>query len=73
MDFVPRLTNEMAARVQGFAPEWKFSGRKTSVYRQIGNAFPPPVAEAIGGSIAEALGAVVARRTTTGSSLRAVS
>ncbi|WP_231567520.1 DNA cytosine methyltransferase [Microbacterium sp. MEJ108Y] len=73
MDFVPRLTNEMAARVQGFAPEWKFSGRKTSVYRQIGNAFPPPVANAIGGSIAEALGAVVARRTTTGSTLRAVS
>lgn len=73
MDFVPRLTNEMAARVQGFAPEWKFSGRKTSVYRQIGNAFPPPVAKAIGGSIAEALGVVVARRTTTGSTLRAVS
>lgn len=73
LDYVPRLTNEMAARIQGFRPEWEFSGRKTSVYRQIGNAFPPPVAKAIGGSIAEALGAVVARRTSTGSTLRAVS
>ncbi|MGN8132573.1 DNA cytosine methyltransferase [Paenarthrobacter sp. 22069] len=53
---VPRLTNEMVARVQGFPPEWQFAGRKTSVYRQIGNAFPPPVACAIGTSIAHALG-----------------
>lgn len=71
--YVPRLTNEMAARIQGFAPEWHFSGRKTSVYRQIGNAFPPPVAKAIGESIAEAMGAVVSRTTRTGTSLRAVS
>ncbi|MFD4353387.1 DNA cytosine methyltransferase [Nocardia sp. NPDC058518] len=34
---------------------WKFEGRKTSRYRQIGNAFPPPVARAIGTSIARAL------------------
>lgn len=53
---VPRLTNEMVARVQGFPPEWQFAGLKTSVYRQIGNAFPPPVACAIGSSIAHALG-----------------
>lgn len=73
LDYVPRLTNDMAARIQGFAPEWHFSGRKTSVYRQIGNAFPPPVAKAIGESIAEAMGAVVSRTTRTGTSLRAVS
>lgn len=72
LNYVPRLTNDMAARIQGFDPEWHFSGRKTSVYRQIGNAFPPPVAKAIGSSIAEALGAVVSRSTTTGSTLRAV-
>jgi DNA (cytosine-5)-methyltransferase 1 len=59
--FVPRLTNRMVARVQGFDDSWAFAGRKTSVYRQIGNAFPPPVAEAIGGSIRRALGAEVAR------------
>lgn len=70
--YVPRLTNEMAARIQGFEEHWKFAGRKTSVYRQIGNAFPPPVARAIGGSIAEALGAVVTRPTRTGRTLRAV-
>jgi DNA (cytosine-5)-methyltransferase 1 len=73
LDYVPRLTNDMAARIQGFDSEWHFSGRKTSVYRQIGNAFPPPVAKAIGESIAEAMGAVVSRATRTGTSLRAVS
>ncbi|WP_347239717.1 DNA cytosine methyltransferase [Streptomyces lydicus] len=31
---------------------WVFEGRKTSAYRQVGNAFPPPVAEAVGRSIA---------------------
>lgn len=54
-DFVPRLTNAMAARLQGFDPSWRFSGRKTSTYRQIGNAFPPPVAAAIGRRIMAAL------------------
>lgn len=53
----PRLTIEMAARVQGWQPEdgWVFSGRKTSQYRQIGNAFPPPVAEAVGKRLVAAL------------------
>ena len=51
----PRLTVRMVARLQGFPDEWAFSGRKTAVYRQVGNAFPPPVARAVGGSIARAL------------------
>jgi len=53
----PKLTTEMVARLQGWAgaSEWEFTGRKTSRYRQIGNAFPPPVAEAIGRSVAKAL------------------
>jgi len=51
----PRLTIEMAALVQGFPKEWKFSGKKTPAYRQIGNAFPPPVAKAVGKSIIKAL------------------
>jgi DNA (cytosine-5)-methyltransferase 1 len=55
--FTPRLTNEMVARIQGFDASWKFSGRKTAVYRQIGNAFPPPVAEGVGSAIRAALGA----------------
>jgi DNA (cytosine-5)-methyltransferase 1 len=45
----------MAARIQGFPDEWEFAGRKTASYRQIGNAFPPPVARAIGVEIARAL------------------
>lgn len=53
----PRLTNEMVSRIQGFDAAWKFSGRKTAVYRQIGNAFPPPVANSIGSAIRRALGA----------------
>lgn len=56
-DFVgmPRLTTRMAARIQGFPDEWTFVGRKTPVYRQIGNAFPPPVAAAVGRQIHAAL------------------
>ncbi|MDR0938136.1 MAG: DNA cytosine methyltransferase [Mediterranea sp.] len=48
---MPRLTNRMVARLQGFPDDWTFAGTKTNVYRQIGNAFPPPVAEAIGKEI----------------------
>jgi DNA (cytosine-5)-methyltransferase 1 len=48
-DFVgmPRLTVPMVARLQGFPDDWQFSGRKTASYRQVGNAFPPPVAKAV--------------------------
>jgi DNA (cytosine-5)-methyltransferase 1 len=52
----PRLTIPMVARLQGFPDAWEFSGRKTAAYRQVGNAFPPPVAKAIGTAIATALG-----------------
>ena len=52
---LPRLTLPMAAAIQGFPAKWLFSGRKTAGYRQIGNAFPPPVAKAVGLSIASAI------------------
>lgn len=52
---MPRLTVRMAARVQGFPDDWAITGRKTNAYRQVGNAFPPPVAEAVGRQIAKAL------------------
>lgn len=52
---MPRLTVEMAARIQGFPPEWHITGRKTNAYRQVGNAFPPPVAKAVGVQIAKAI------------------
>lgn len=56
-DFVgmPRLTVPMVARLQGFPDDWRFSGRKTAAYRQVGNAFPPPVARAVGERIYQCL------------------
>lgn len=54
-DHIPKLTLGMAATVQGFSEDWKIYGRKTAAYRQIGNAFPPPVAEAVGLRIIHAL------------------
>ena len=45
----------MAAMLQGFPPDWRFAGSKTAAYRQVGNAFPPPVAAAIGLQIAKAI------------------
>lgn len=59
VDFMPKLTTEMVKRIQGWGDEpeydWTVTGRKTTKYRQIGNAFPPPVARAVGTSIANAL------------------
>jgi DNA (cytosine-5)-methyltransferase 1 len=54
---MPRLTCEMVARLQGWQDDWgwRFAGRKTARYRQLGNAFPPPVAEAVGRAIVRAL------------------
>jgi len=52
---MPRLTVPMVARIQGFPDEWHFTGAKTNAYRQVGNAFPPPVAKAVSVKIAKAL------------------
>jgi DNA (cytosine-5)-methyltransferase 1 len=54
---MPRLTPRMTARLQGFPDLWQFAGRKTAVYRQIGNAFPPSVAAAVAAQIATTLSA----------------
>ena len=55
---MPKLTCDMVARLQGWNGSeyrWQFTGRKTANYRQIGNAFPPPVARALGDAIRRAL------------------
>lgn len=52
---MPKLTVPMAALIQGFPPEWSFEGGKTAAYRQVGNAFPPPVARAVAEQIRKAL------------------
>ncbi len=58
-DFVgmPRLTIRMVARLQGFPDSWQLVGKKTIAYRQVGNAFPPPVAQAVATQIKKALSA----------------
>jgi DNA (cytosine-5)-methyltransferase 1 len=63
-DFVgmPRLTVRMCARVQGFPDDWHFVGKKTPTYRQVGNAFPPPVAHAVSQRIAMAIEAAASQR-----------
>jgi DNA (cytosine-5)-methyltransferase 1 len=68
---LPRLTVPMAAALQGFPLDWHFSGGKTAAYRQVGNAFPPPVAEAVGKSIAWAI--LKARRVAAASCRRPAS
>ncbi len=54
-DGLPRLTIRMVARLQGFPDDWAFSGKKTAAYRQVGNAFPPPVASVVGSAILRAI------------------
>ncbi|MCX5140485.1 DNA cytosine methyltransferase [Streptomyces sp. NBC_00338] len=61
----PMLTVEQAAIIQGFPSNWKFSGGKTAQYRQVGNAFPPPVASAVGKAIADVLRAARERDRRT--------
>jgi len=52
---MPKLTLQMTAIIQGFPASWEFQGKKTPAYRQIGNAFPPPVAKSLGVEIKKAL------------------
>ena len=58
-DFVgmPRLTVPMVAQLQCFPADWNFTGKKTAAYRQVGNAFPPPVAAAVATQIKKAVSA----------------
>lgn len=54
-DEMPKLTVEQAATIQAFPDHWKLFGGKTSRYRQVGHAMPPPLAAAVGQAIATAL------------------
>jgi DNA (cytosine-5)-methyltransferase 1 len=51
-----RLTIKECMAIQTFPPEYQFHGRKSSVYRQIGNAVPCDLAEAVAQSFKAILG-----------------
>jgi DNA (cytosine-5)-methyltransferase 1 len=59
---MPRLTVRVCARLQGFPDSWQFAGKKTPTYRQVGNAFPPPVAHAVSAQISLAIEAAASRK-----------
>jgi len=69
-DVFPRLTVRMVARLQSFPDDWNFAGRKTAAYRQVGNAFPPLVAHAVGTAIRKALLGTYATKKNTAGQLR---
>lgn len=50
-----RISVEQAARLQGFRDDYPFQGSVSSKYKQIGNAVPPPLAEAVGRAVVEHL------------------
>jgi len=62
------LTVREAARIQTF-PDWfRFAGEPSVRYRQIGNAVPPLLAQAIGESLLEALRSTKPKRENSGDS-----
>jgi DNA (cytosine-5)-methyltransferase 1 len=54
------FTTREYARIQTFPDDWKFAGPQGSVYRQIGNAVPVNLAEALGRSIVTAMNRIEA-------------
>jgi DNA (cytosine-5)-methyltransferase 1 len=70
LELMPSLTVRMTARLQGFPDDWEFFGRKTAAYRQVGNAFPPPVARALGLALANALGTLETKQAKDSTALK---
>lgn len=54
-DGTPKITVRQAAMLQCIPEDWRIHGKKTAVYRQIGHALPPPLAESVGLSLGSAL------------------
>lgn len=52
---VRRLTVRESARIQSFPDSFEFLGQRSAKYRQIGNAVPPLLGNAIGKALLEAL------------------
>jgi|HigsolmetaAR201D_1030396.scaffolds.fasta_scaffold00994_9 DNA (cytosine-5)-methyltransferase 1 len=52
---LPKLTVPQVMKLQGLPDDWYVSGRKTARYKQVAQALPPQLAEAVGRRIAVAL------------------
>jgi DNA (cytosine-5)-methyltransferase 1 len=50
-----RITVQEAAALQTFPPDWRFSGRQSIQYRQIGNAVPPELARHVAAAVKRTL------------------
>jgi DNA (cytosine-5)-methyltransferase 1 len=50
-----RLTIDECIAIQGFPADYRFFGSKSAIYRQIGNAVPPPLAEAVARAVHQIL------------------
>lgn len=54
-DRLRRITVDEAASIQGFPLDMEWRGKQSAIYRQIGNAVPPPLARAVAESVRAAL------------------
>jgi DNA (cytosine-5)-methyltransferase 1 len=52
------FTTREYARIQTFPDDWQFAGKATSIYKQIGNAVPVNMGEALGWSLVRLLNSV---------------
>lgn len=64
------ITHREAARLMGFPDEFKFTGSKTEIARQIGNAVPPQLSGALAKSVRFALD-VAEKRMADGKKIKA--
>ena len=50
-----RLSVDQCALLQGFPSGWEWTGNKASQHKQVGNAVPPQLSEALGRSAREGI------------------
>ncbi|MEG2026006.1 MAG: DNA cytosine methyltransferase, partial [Gordonibacter sp.] len=60
------LSIEEYKRVQGFPDEWRICGNLTDIYKQIGNAVPAALGEAIGRTILDDMKGITPNRSCSG-------